>query len=131
MMIDRMTNPNYENWVRLTKNKKLFLKIVECGPLGQSKGLVSGYNADIINKGDYTVTLQNGNHAILAPDVMSTNANLEEDLGWKLVKRKHGVFGFNAYRKAIKEDQIENLDEETIVDKNTLRKAKEIIDKEK
>lgn len=109
MEIDRMTNPNYENWIRVTKNHKIFRRIVETGPLGQSKGLVAGYNADIINRGNYTVTLQNGNHAIICPDVMSTNADLEEEMGWKLIKRKFMVFGYDAYRRAIQEEKIDNL----------------------
>jgi len=132
MLIDRMTNPNYENWIRVTKNKKLFLRIVETGPLGQSKGVVSGYNADIINKGNYTVTFQNGNHAIIAPDVMSTNADLEEEIGWKLVKKKHGFIGFDAYRKAIRENMIDNLEDSVMVSKDTVRSFRKIIrDKEK
>lgn len=124
MFIDRMTNPNYENWLRLTKNRRLFPKIVQTGPLGQSKGLVSGYNADIINKGNYTVTLQNGNSLIISPDVMSNNADLDEEIGWKIVKHKHGFLGFDAYRKAIRENRIDNMEEEVIVPKRVLRKIK-------
>lgn len=108
--IDRMTNPNYEIVYRLTKNRKLFRRLQETGPLGQTKGLVAGYNADTINKGSYTITLQNGNHAIICPDVMSVNANLDEEIGWKLTKRKYGFWGFNAYRKAIVENKIEGIE---------------------
>jgi hypothetical protein len=131
MMIDRMTNPNYENWIRVTKNKKLFLKIVETGPLGQSKGMVSGYNADIINKGNYTVTLPNGNHAIIAPDVMSNNADLEEEIGWKLVKRKYFILGYNAYRKALREQMVESMEDEVMIPKKTVRRIKLRLKKER
>jgi hypothetical protein len=108
--IDRMTNPNYQCVVRITKNKRLFRRLQETGPLGQTKGMIAGYNSDTINTGGYTMTLPNGNHVILSPDIMSTNANLEEEIGWKLVKRKYGFWGFNAYRKAIVENQIEGIE---------------------
>lgn len=107
MIIDKMTNPNYEGWIRVTTNKKVYFKIVEAGPLGQTKGIMSGDPADVINKGDYTVAFQNGNHAILVNDSMSVNANLEEELGWKLMHKKYGVFGYEAYRRAAKEHQID------------------------
>lgn len=125
--IDPMRNPNYECVYRITKNKKLFRRLEQTGPLGQVKGLVSGYNADKINTGSYTITTQNGNHAILSPDVMSVNANLDEELGWKLVKRKHFVFGFNAYRKALVENKIENREDIIITSPKFSEKLKKKI----
>jgi len=129
--IDPMRNPNYEIVYRITKNKKIFRRLQQTGPLGQVKGLVAGYNSDIINTGSYTITLQNGNHAIISPDVMSTNANLDEELGWKLIRKKHGVFGFNAYRKALVENEIENKEDIIITSPKLMERLKNKIFKER
>jgi hypothetical protein len=129
--IDPMRNPNYECVYRLTKNKKLFRRLEQTGPLGQVKGLIAGYNSDHINTGSYTITLQNGNHCIINPDVMSVNANIDEDIGWKLVKRKHRIFGFNAYRKALIENQIENTEDIIIKSPKLIERLKKQIKGEK
>ena len=77
---------------------------------------MSGDPADVINKGDYTVTFQNGNHAIIVNDMISNNANLEEELGWKLMHKKYGIFGYEAYRRAVREKMIDtDVIEEDIV----------------
>lgn len=122
--IDPMRNPNYEIVYRVTKNRKIFRRLQQTGPLGQVKGLISGYNSDIINTGSFTMTLQNGNHVIIAPDVMSVNANIDEDTGWKLVRRKHGIYGFNAYRRALIENQIEGREEIVVTSPKLMEKLR-------
>jgi len=99
MFIDKITNPDFENWLRVTKNRTFAPQTVKKGVLGQSKGLVHGAKADIINKGDFTITLQNGNHALITYDTLSHNVNLNHALGWKLIRRKYGFLGSQAFIK--------------------------------
>jgi hypothetical protein len=91
----------FEGWLRFTKNRKFAPQIIKTGPLGQEKGVVSGYKADIINRGDFPVTLLNGNHAVIKYDLMSHNVNLNEVIGWALIVRKYGYLGSTAYKYAL------------------------------
>jgi len=97
MFIDKITNPDFENWLRVTKNRTFAPQTVKKGMLGQSKGLVHGAKADIINRGDFTITLQNGNHALVTYDTLSHNVNLNHTLGWKLIRRKFCLLGSSAF----------------------------------
>jgi len=99
MFIDKITNPDWENWIRITKNRVFAPQTVKKGVLGQSKGLVHGAKADLINRGDFTVTFQNGNHGLVKYDTLSHNMNLNHTLGWKLIKRKFGFLGSTAFIK--------------------------------
>lgn len=103
--IDRVTNPNYEIWLRFTKDRTFAPQIVMKGPLGQNKGLAHGEKADIINRGDFPITLLNGNRAVIKYDLLSHNVNLDHVVGWQLIKKKHGMLGYDAYAKAIEEDR--------------------------
>jgi hypothetical protein len=102
MFMDRMEQ-GFEGWLRFTKNRKFAPQIIQTGPLGQEKGLVSGHKADIINRGDFPVTLLNGNHAVIKYDLMSHNVNLNEALGWKLTVHKYGFLGQSAYKKCLED----------------------------
>lgn len=103
MFIDKITNPDFENWLRITKNRTFAPQTVKKGVLGQSKGLVHGAKADIINRGDFTITLQNGNHGLVTYDALSHNVNLNHALGWKLIRRKFGLLGSSAFQKCYDE----------------------------
>lgn len=105
LLVDRITNPNYIGWIRFTRSKGLRFAIVAKGPLGQTKGRANDAKADVINNGEYTVTLQNGNSAIIKSDLLSTNVNLERCVGWQLIKKHFGVFGFKAWEKAVDDEQ--------------------------
>jgi hypothetical protein len=91
----------WDIWLRTSKSRKYSAQCVQTGPLGQMKGLVSGHKADIINRGDFPVTLQNGNHAVIKYDLMSHNVNFNEAIGWRLISRKYGFIGVNAFRRCI------------------------------
>lgn len=106
-LIDKL-EPGFEVWLRFTKNRKFAPQIIKTGPLGQEKGLVSGHKADIINRGDFPITLRNGNHAVIKYDLMSHNINLNEAVGWEIINRKWGFLGSNAYRRCL-------LDKETVI----------------
>lgn len=93
----------WDCWLRYTKSRRFAPQCVQTGPLGQMKGLVSGHKADIINRGDFPVTLRNGNHAVIKYDLMSHNINLNEATGWKLMARKYGFLGVNAFKRCISE----------------------------
>jgi len=99
----------WEGWLRFTKSRKFAPQCVRTGPLGQEKGLVSGHKADIINRGDFPITLRNGNHAVIKYDLMSHNINLIEALGWELISRKYGLLGANGYRKCLADEKTIDL----------------------
>jgi len=107
----------WEGWLRFTKSRRFAPQCVRTGPLGQEKGLVAGHKADIINRGDFPITLRNGNHAVIKYDLMSHNINLVESLGWALMTRKYGLLGANAYRRCLQDggtiaDKRKERDEE-------------------
>ena len=106
LWIDKITNPDYIGWVRATRSRQLRNHIVKKGPLGQTKGRANGVKADVINKGDYTLTLPNGNQAIIKNDLLSTNVNLEHCMHWQMVKKHHGLVGYNAWAKALSDGEL-------------------------
>ena len=101
LFIDRISNPDYIGWLRFTKSKSFRPHIVKKGPLGQTKGMANGVKADAINRGDYTVTLANGNQAIIKSDLLPKNLNLDQCVGWQLVKQHYGLIGFRAWEQAV------------------------------
>lgn len=104
--VDKITNPDFIGWIRFTKSKMIRNHIVKKGPLGQQKGVAHGVKADIINNGDYTITLPNGNQAVIKCDLLSHNANLERAMGWELMKKHFGIIGFKAWEKACETDNL-------------------------
>jgi predicted membrane protein len=117
IFIDKMED-GWEGWLRHTKSRKFAPQVIKTGPLGQEKGLVNGHKADIINRGDFPITLQNGNHAVIKYDLMSHNINLNEAIGWKLIQRKWGFIGSNAFKRCSEEGK-------TIVKKSLFKKKEE------
>lgn len=105
LLIDKITNPNYIGWIRYTRSKGLRFHIVKKGPLGQTKGMANETKADVINDGEYTVTTQNGNQAIIKSDLLSINADLEKAIGWQLIKKHFGVIGYKAWEKCVDDDK--------------------------
>lgn len=97
--IDKV-DKDYIGWIRLTRNKKLRIQIVKCGPLGQTKGIAYGQKADVINTGDCTISNSIGNQAILKSDLLSTNINIDDAIGLNLIQKHHGTIGFDAYELA-------------------------------
>ena len=83
--MDKITNPDYIGWIRATRSRQIRNHIFKKGPLGQTKGRANGVKADVINKGDYTLTLPNGNQAIIKSDLLSTNINLEHCVNWQMI----------------------------------------------
>lgn len=106
IFIDRITNPDYIGWLRFTRSKSFRSHIVKKGPLGQTMGVANGVKADVINQGDYTVTLMNGNQCIIKHDMLSHNVNLEQNENWELIKKHHGTVGFDAWEKAVDENEM-------------------------
>lgn len=103
--IDKV-DKDYIGWIRLTRNRKLRIQLVKCGPLGQTKGIAYGQKADVINTGDCTISNNIGNQAILKSDLLSTNINIDEAIGLNLIHKHHGLIGFDAYGEAIKKGKI-------------------------
>jgi len=102
-LINRVRPETEEVWVRVTKSNMLSFQVVKKGVYGQTKGVMQGKKADVIDKGDFTVNLINGNKAILVHDMMSHNINLKHAIGWKRIFKKNKVSsGEDAYQKSKK-----------------------------
>jgi len=105
LWIDKITNPNFIGWIRVTRSKGVRTPIVRKGPLGQTKGVANGVKANSMNQGDFTLTLPNGNQAIIVHDMMHSNINLEENEGWDMIQKHHKLIGFNAWERAVDEGE--------------------------
>ncbi len=101
LWVDKITNPDFIGWIRCTRSKGIRTPIVRKGPLGQTKGVANGVKANVMNLGDYTVTLPNGNQAIFVHDMLHSNINLEENEAWDLIQKHHKLIGFNAWERAV------------------------------
>ena len=101
IFMDRISNPDYIGWFGFNRNKKFYPQIVDIGSFGNTKGIMNNENADVINDGEYTVTTTNGNQSIIVNDMLSNNINLNNAVGWNLIKKHFGVFGFKAYELAM------------------------------
>ena len=103
ILIDRISNPDFIGWFGFNRNKKFYPQIVDIGSFGNTKGIMNNENADVINDGEYTVTTTNGNQAIIVNDMLSNNIDLNNAVGWNLIKKHFGVFGFKAYELCMTE----------------------------
>ena len=74
--MNRINPEKEEIWADVSKDHLLTLQIVPKGVYGQTKGIMRGHKADVIDKGDFPIRLKNGNSAILVYDLMSHNINL-------------------------------------------------------
>jgi len=106
IFVDKITNPDFIGWLRITRNKGFRSYTVPRGALGQTKGMANGHKADVIDDGQYTVTLPNGNQAIIVCDFLSNNINLENVRGWQLIKKHFGMVGFNVWDRAVETDNL-------------------------
>ena len=101
-LVDKQTNKNFINWLRFTRNRTFRIHTVKMGTHGQTKGVVGGKKADVIDMGDYTLNAENGNKFLCVYDFLSQNENLEECVGWNLINKHYaGLIGFKAYEKAV------------------------------
>jgi hypothetical protein len=90
-------------WVHITKDKLLTFKVAKKGVYGQTQGIMGTKKADVINKGDFPISLICGTKAILTWEKMSHNINPAHAVAWKRLFKKYDVIsGEDAYRKAKK-----------------------------
>jgi hypothetical protein len=106
LFMDRISNPDYIGWFGFDRNKKFRPHIVKVGSFGNTKGVINGENADVINDGTYTVTTANGNQALIVNDMLSSNINLDNATGWDLIHKHFGMIGFKAYEKAANDNML-------------------------
>jgi len=82
---------------------------VKKGVYGQTKGVMHNKKADVVDKGDFPISLINGNRAEMVYDMMSHNVNLDHAVAWKQLFKKHNVgSGEEAYHKSKYSEQ--NID---------------------
>jgi len=102
-LINRINRENEIIWVRVTKDKLLTFQVAKKGVHGQTKGIMHGKKADVVDKGDFPIQCLNGNNAIIVYDRMSRNVNLDQAVAWKQLFKKHKVrTGKDAYIKSKK-----------------------------
>jgi len=107
ILIDKITNPDYTGWMRFTRDKGLRFHTVKKDMGGRTKGVVNDKKASVIDNGDYTINLPNGNKLICVFDMLSQNDNLEENVGWNLISKCFGgLIGFKSYEKAVDSDNL-------------------------
>jgi len=100
--INKINPEKEEIWADVSKDHLLTLQLVPKGVYGQTKGIMRGHKADVIDKGDFPIRLKNGNSAILVYDLLSHNLNLNHAVSWKQIFKKEKVrSGEEAYRKAM------------------------------
>jgi hypothetical protein len=102
-LINKINPEEEEVWLRITKNHLFVPQVAKKGVYGQTKGVMHGKKADVIDKGDFTINLINGNKAILVYDMLSHNVNPFHAVAWKQLFKKYMVgSGEEAYKKARK-----------------------------
>jgi hypothetical protein len=107
VLIDKITNPDYVGWLRFTRDKGIRFHTVKKDTGGRTKGMVNDKKASVINNGDYTLSVPNGNKLVCVFDMLSNNDNLEENIGWNLISKHFlGLIGFKAYEKAVDSDRL-------------------------
>lgn len=100
-LINRIRPENEIVWVRITKDKLLTFHVAKKGVYGQTKGVMHRKKADVIDKGDYPISLINGNRAIFVSDRSSHNINVDNAVAWKQLFKKYKVkSGRDAYLKS-------------------------------
>lgn len=100
-LINRIRPEQDVVWIRITKGGMLSFQIAKKGAYGQTKGIMHGQKADVIDKGDYPIRCINGNPGILVHDMMSHNINPKHAVAWKQLFKKNKVrTGRDAYYKA-------------------------------
>ena len=112
IFVDKITNPDFIGWCRLTRDRGVRFHTVKTGVHGKTDGVVNDEKASVINNGDYTVTAPNGNKIIFCHDMISQNENLEENVGWNLINKHYGIIGYKAYEKAVQMKQLLFSDDE-------------------
>ena len=105
IFIDRISNPDYIGWFGFNRNKKFYPQVVKIGSFGKTMGIMAGVSADVINDGTYTGITTNGNQTLIVSDMLSNNINLDNAVGWNLIKKHHGVVGYQAYERAVAMNQ--------------------------
>ena len=100
-LINKIQPENQVVWVRITKNGLLTFQVAKKGVYGQTKGIIHGYKADVIDKGDFPIRTICGNTGMLVFDMSSHNVNPQQAVGWKHLFKKHKVgTGKDAYLKS-------------------------------
>lgn len=100
ILVDKITNPDFVGWLRFTRDRGIRFHTVKTSIHGRTDGVVNDEKASVINNGDYTCTVPNGNKIICVFDMISQNDNLEENIGWNLISKHFGIIGYKAYEKA-------------------------------
>jgi hypothetical protein len=95
--------PNETIWLRTTKDHVFIPQFVPKGTLGNTKGLIYGEKADVLDDGDFPIKTLNGNSAILMYDLINTSIDLKKSLSRRLMKKRFGIMsgvdGYNFYKQ--------------------------------
>jgi hypothetical protein len=105
-LIDKC-KPNETVWFRFTKDRLFYPQIVPKGPYGQTKGVINGVPADVVDDGDFSVRAINGNPGIIMYDMMNTAVDLKKSVGRKQMAKKYKIRnGIEGYQKAKEQGEV-------------------------
>ena len=117
-LLDEAT-PDETVWLRFTKDHVFVPQFVKKGTLGNTKGVIYGEKADILDDGDFPVKTLNGNSAIITYDLINTSIDLKKSLARRFMKKRYDVTGgVDGYKLAHKNGKV-MMHEETKKDEKT------------
>jgi hypothetical protein len=99
--------PHETVWLRFTKDHIFVPQFVPKGTLGNTKGLIYGEKADVLDDGDFPVKTLNGNSAIIQYDMINTAIDLRKSVGRRIMKKRFKIAsGINGYNVAQRDGKI-------------------------
>jgi len=105
-LIDKC-KPNETVWFRYTKDRLFIPQVVPKGPYGQTKGVINGVPADVVDDGDFPVRTLNGNPGIIVYDMMNTAVDLRKSVARKQMSKKYKIRnGIEGYQKAKESGEV-------------------------
>jgi len=104
-------SPDETVWLRITKDRIFIPQFVRKGPYGQTKGVVFGAKADVLDDGDFPVKTLNGNPALIMYDMMNTAVNLKKSVARKETGNIFNIkTGRDAYKLAKEKKKVIDSD---------------------
>jgi len=87
-------------------NNRVEVILSPVGPVGITMGYKDGNKIDHIDFGDSNLIWPNGNKVLISPDLFSRNLNIDNAIGWTLMKQHFGMVGFDLYNHALKNNEV-------------------------
>lgn len=100
-------HPDETVWLRFTKDHIFVPQFVPKSTLGNTKGIIYGEKADVLDDGDFPIKTLNGNSGIIVYDLINTAIDLKKSLGRRIMKKRYNITsGVDGYILARKDGKI-------------------------